>query len=103
MAKRSPQWDPHRRAPRTPRPQSSSRSRRRTPGRREWRRTACGRLAVHDGPELGGIRLRIVGGELSGFVDEVAHLRIDLLQIVFARELPLQHTYSHLLDRIVLG
>src|SRR5262245_54761323 len=55
------------------------------------------------GPQLGRIRLGIVGGELGGFVDDVAHLAVDLLQRVLVGQLVLQDAIAHLLDRIMLA
>ena len=37
------------------------------------------------GVELGRIRLGIVGGELSRLVDDLAHLAVDGLQLVFGK------------------
>src|SRR5438105_11088073 len=44
-------------------------------------------------------RLRIVGGEFGRLVDAVAHLRVDLLQIVLARHFLFQQPHANLLDR----
>src|SRR5581483_2639632 len=61
------------------------------------------RLAVDIRVELGNLRLLVVRGEFGGLVDAIAHLRVDLLQLVFAGKLGLENTVAHLLDRIVLG
>src|SRR6266849_4541513 len=64
---------------------------------------SASRLSVDVGVELGRIGLRVVGGELGGFVDDGAHLGVDLLQRVLGGEALLQQPAAHLLDRIVLG
>src|SRR5215203_45153 len=54
------------------------------------------------GPQLRRVRLRVVRRELGSVVDDLAHLAVDLLQLVF-RELPLlDQPAADLLDRIVL-
>src|SRR5262249_48220743 len=57
-------------------------------------------LPRHVGPQFRRIGFGIVGGELGGFVDDVAHARVDLLQLILARALALEETRAHLLDRI---
>src|SRR6185312_11788275 len=57
--------------------------------------------AVYVGPELGNVRLGIVGGEFGGLVDQIAHLAIDLLQRVFLDELGLEDAVARHVDRIV--
>src|SRR5215510_8212535 len=58
---------------------------------------------VDVGPELGGIRLRVVGGEFRCLVDDGAHLGVNFLQRILGRKAFLQQAAAHLLDWIVLG
>src|SRR5713226_8243681 len=59
---------------------------------------SASRLSVDVGVELGRIGLRVVGGELGGFVDDGAHLGVDLLQRVLGGEALLQQLGAHLVD-----
>src|SRR6516162_8056184 len=69
--------------------------------RRCWRAVAP---LLHDvGIELGRIGLGVVGRELRGFVDDGAHLGIDLFQFLLGGPGLRQQPSTHLLDRIVLG
>src|SRR5262245_26320344 len=91
-------------ARRTPRPRSSSRPRRRAPGTSAmWPLSPSGTLSVHVGPQFRRIRLGIVGGELGRLVDDVAHLPVDLLELVLAHRLLLQQPVPHLLDRVLFA
>src|SRR4029077_6515720 len=58
---------------------------------------------VDVGPELGGIRLRVVGGEFRCLVDDGAHLGVNFLQRILGLEAFFQQGAAHLLDWIVLG
>src|SRR5262245_15537605 len=60
-------------------------------------------LGVDVGPELGRVRLRVIGGEFRCLVDDGAHLGVDFFQRVLGREALLQKAAAHLLDRIVFG
>ena len=60
------------------------------------------RFGVNVGVKLGRIGLGIVGGELGGLVDDVAHLGVDLLDLVLGGPLVGEDAAAHLLDRIVL-
>src|SRR6266576_6988058 len=75
----------------------------RTATARHWINSTDTCLAQNVGEEFGRIGLRIVGRKLSRLVDDIAHCRIDLLELVLARHLLHQKTRAHLLDRIVLG
>src|SRR5207248_10105889 len=61
------------------------------------------RVLQHVRVELGGIRFRIIGGEFGGFVDQVAHGAVDLLQLVLARNPGADQAGADLLDRVVFG
>src|SRR5882724_7837725 len=60
-------------------------------------------LGVDVGVEFGRIGLGIVGGVFGGFVDGLAHLGVDLLELVFTGPFLLHEPQPHLLDRVVLA
>src|SRR5262245_46480110 len=49
------------------------------------RQSSTRSVGIDIGVELGRIGLRIIGGELGSLVDDLAHLGVDLLDLVFAR------------------
>src|SRR3954453_958243 len=60
------------------------------------------RLQKNVGPQLGPIRLRVVGRDLGRLVDDLADLAVDLLELV-GGDLPLlDEAAADLLDRVVL-
>src|SRR3954447_7840538 len=59
------------------------------------------RSAIHIGPQLGGIGFRIVLREIRGRIDDLAHLGVDLLQLLLGHLLR-QQAVAHLLDRVLV-